>query len=289
MQSLVSEIAALLLSLSDVELVPHNVFAEVSTQAYYDRRETTLILSHKAIPALYQEATDLLASSDTQLHYSAISLLLLINGENSSLWCALQRSFTPSRLPSDLLLSRLILKLHRKASCAWDYRLFLLSQGGYSYPQEAAVIGEIVERESQHYYAWTYRLLIMRKYMGDREKEEDWGKAWKYCEGHIRDSSAWHYIGTLAIELGREAEAVERLKALCQVYYASDGLYESHISYGLDSICHLLLRLHCSPDWLASFLTLAQRPLSPSLIAAIKQTSAGSYPCERQERVPSTP
>lgn len=282
MSNLVSGLAAVLPVLADVELVPPSVFAEVSKQPYFDLREATLLLSQSAISVIYQEATEILASSQLDLHYSSLSLLLLINGENASLWAALRRSFSLPRLASDLVLSRLVLKLHRKASCAWDYRLFLMAQGGFSWSREREVIGEIVERESQHYHAWTYRLLVMRRHLGQSEWEEDWALMWKFCEGHIRDSSAWHYIGTLAVTLGREAETVERLKSLCEVYFSSEGLYPASISFGLNSIIHLLLRLHCSPHWLASFLVRAQRPLPPSLVAAIKQTSADSYLCGRQ-------
>lgn len=289
MSSLVSALAAVLPDLADVELVPSNVFADISKEPYFDLREATLLLSYDAISKIYQEATEKLASSDLDSHYSSISLLLLINGENASLWAALRRSFSPARLPSDLVLSRLVLKLHRKASCAWDYRLFLMSQGGFAHPREIELIGEIVERESQHYHAWTYRLLVMRRYLGQREREEEWARGWQFCEAHIRDSSAWHYIGTLAVDLQQETQAVERLKALLEVYYASEGLYPAHISFGLESMVHLLLRMHCSARWIADFLGRAQRPLPPSLVAAIKQTSADFYPCGRQSRVPSTP
>ena len=281
MTSFTSDLAALLPSISDLELLPHSLFQDLSPHPYYDLHDSTLLLSHHAIPRIHQEAT-------STPNYHSVALLLLINGENHSLWTIIRSTFDAFRLSMDLSLTKLVLKKHRKASCAWDYRLFLMSQGGFSYLTEAVFLQEIIDREQQHYYAWLYRMKLMQRYMTQREREQDWDNMWSHCEGHISDCSAWHYVGTLTLVLGREREAVERLKAICEVYYGVDGLYTVEKNYGMESISRLLIRLKCDPMWLNDFLRASNRPLSPTLTAALKQSSVAPYPSYSLSHVPST-
>ena len=240
---LLSSLLLSLLSARDIELIPTEVYTELGLSSTgFQNKEGSLIISHAGVAAVYTAAK---AGGERgeggEGGYASLVALAVISGEVSTVWNAMRKTFTIDRIDTDLAVNGLVLKLHKKASCAWRYREFLLSQPHtFSYEREVQLLGSIIATKSHHYFAWQHRLFLLRTLLSPTETQTDFQSVLQYCEGHLTDSSAFHYLRIVAKAAGREAEAWTSIQHLSQVYFSPSGLYSNQEPYGLETSSLLL-------------------------------------------------
>jgi hypothetical protein len=245
--SLLSTVFHLLPEIQELEFVPSALFSEI----FPDREGfavsgSACSISHSMIPMLHSAASAIInRDSDSVSLDTASSLLVLLNGEVTKVWNTKRRIFVPERLQSDLHISNLVLKLHRKASNAWFYREFLMQKGGFHYQKEVDFIEEVAAAAGQHYYAWKYRLYLLRHHMSPEERRIDYDRCQSFCARHLSDSSAFHYFRIIAQTLEMQETAFRWVYDICRVYYSPGGLYGQQHPYGLEAVS--LLRSALQP------------------------------------------
>jgi|688.fasta_scaffold538799_1 hypothetical protein len=201
------------------------------------------------------QAPDILKSATTAT---------IINGEFHTAWNVKLELISSLDIVQELHMTCLSLMIHRKSSIGWFYLYTLLKQDSSLIDSFRSKLELLLERHPRNYYTWMYLFKIFKEIYFEDYKTQEFYQTLSFCESHIKDSSSFHYLLLISIELNKLPDLFLWAIRVCQSYYGPDGLYIERSPPGYENFCNLLKNLRSlntvSDSNLSSFI-ISQRSL----------------------------
>lgn len=243
-------------------------FLQDITDEHYATIDDEFIISKQAAIKIYIFSLDNIKKSGRNTtEYPELKIILdlavLINGELALAWNIKKQNFLIQNVNDDMHFNTLSVKLHRKASVAWDYRKFLIRQVGIS-DKEFENLNDLAELHKQNYYLWEYRQWAFKSYLPNDKKPMEIDFLFKYCESHPSDSSSFHCLSDYLKHTNQEFLAYSWISDLCQKYYGPNGLYTEKSPPGFETLNLFRAKFRPSPSSDSSYL-LEQKALNRNI------------------------
>lgn len=164
-----------------------------------------------------------------------MDLAVLVNGELGTVWNIKKEKIEELDLNQQVHVNMLSVRLHRKASVAWEFRKLLV--GKVKPDNELQVLAELQEIHKQNYYLWEYKRWYFHTILSLEAQQAEYQETLKYCSRHISDSSAFHYLAWISRKLALDPKTYAWAVELSQKYYGPQGLFNEKHPPGFETLC----------------------------------------------------
>lgn len=227
---------------NEVVMVPDEV------EQRFRVEEGQLVINLKLCGKLYSEccqeifryragnhATDIVKSATTAA---------IINGEFHTAWNVKLELISSLDIAQELHMTCLSLIIHRKSSIGWFYLYTLLKQDSSLIDSFRSRLNLLLERHPRNYYTWMYLFNIFKEIYSEDYRTQEYHHTLSFCESHPKDSSSFHYLLRISIDLNKLPDLLQWAIRVCQSYYGPDGLYIERNPPGYENFCNLLKNLN---------------------------------------------
>ena len=258
----------LCMGVNEVVMVPEAV------EERFRVEEGQLVINLKLCGRLYSECCEEIfryrAGNQVPDIVKCATTAAIINGEFHTAWNVKLELISSLDLVQELHVSCLSLMIHRKSSIGWFYLYTLLKQDSSLIDSFRSKLEQLLERHPRNYYTWMYLFKIFKEIYSEDYRTQEFYHTLSFCESHLKDSSSFHYLLLIAMELNKLPDLFLWAIRVCQSYYGPDGLYIERSPPGYENFCNLLKNLkslnNLSDSILSSFITTQRNLGRDSLI-----------------------